>query len=81
MAIVGAPLDMGSYHRGAKFGPLAMRSEYLAGGPDMFTMIDPSAELVIADYGDIAIDNMSTEISAQHVRERVREIEDRTLPE
>jgi agmatinase len=81
VAIVGAPLDMGSYYRGQKFGPQAMRNEYGAGGVDMNTMVNPSKVLSIVDYGDIAIDNMSTELSVQHVRERVREIaETGTLP-
>ncbi|HUD28968.1 MAG TPA: agmatinase family protein [Novosphingobium sp.] len=74
VAIVGAPLDMGSGYRGAKGGPSAMRSQYGAGGVDMYTMVDPDKELNIVDYGDIAIDNMSTERSVQHVRERVAEI-------
>ena len=74
VAIVGAPLDMGSYYRGQRFGPQAMRNEYGAGGIDMYTMVNPSKELTIVDYGDIAIDNMSTERSVHHVRERVAEI-------
>jgi guanidinobutyrase len=74
VAIVGAPLDMGSYYRGQRFGPQAMRNEYGAGGIDMNTMIDPTKVLSVVDYGDIAIDNMSTERSMQHVRERVAEI-------
>lgn len=74
VAIVGAPLDMGSGYRGAKGGPGAMRNQYGAGGVDMYTMVDPDKELNIVDYGDIAIDNMSTERSVQHVRERVAEI-------
>lgn len=56
IAIVGAPLDMGSYYRGQKFGPQAMRNEYGAGGIDMSTMVNPSKVLSIVDYGDIAID-------------------------
>jgi agmatinase len=81
VAIVGAPLDMGSYYRGQRFGPMAMRNEYGAGGIDMTTMIDPSDVLSIVDYGDIAIDNMSTEISVHHVRERIKEIaETGTIP-
>ena len=74
VAIVGAPLDMGSYYRGQRFGPMAMRNEYGAGGIDMNTMVNPSKELNIVDYGDIAIDNMSTERTVHHVRERVAEI-------
>jgi len=74
VAIVGAPLDMGSYYRGAGFGPMAMRNEYGAGGVDMNTMVDPTKVLTIVDYGDIAIDNMSTERTVLHVRERIAEI-------
>ncbi len=74
VAIVGAPLDMGSYYRGAGLGPLAMRNEYGAGDVDMYTMVDPTEELNIVDYGDIAVDNMSTERTVHHVRERVAEI-------
>ncbi|RPI16683.1 MAG: arginase [Lysobacterales bacterium] len=74
VAIVGAPLDMGSYMRGARFGPQAMRNEYGAGGVDMNTLVDPSKVLNIVDYGDIAVDNMSTERTVHHVRERVAEI-------
>tara|TARA_R110000751_G_scaffold307898_2_gene434248 strand:- start:15787 stop:17265 length:1479 start_codon:yes stop_codon:yes gene_type:complete len=81
VAIVGAPLDMGSYYRGQRFGPQAMRNEYGAGGVDMNTMVNPSKVLNIVDYGDIAIDNMSTEISVHHVRERIKEIaETGTIP-
>jgi formimidoylglutamase len=74
IAIVGAPLDMGSYYRGQRFGPQAMRNEGGAGGNDMNTMVNPSKVLNIVDYGDIAVDNMSSEISVHHVRERVAEI-------
>lgn len=74
VAIVGAPLDMGSGYRGAKLGPAAMRMTYGAGGIDMYTMVDPTDELNIVDYGDIAVDNMSTERTMGHVREMVAEI-------
>jgi agmatinase len=74
VAIVGAPLDMGSYYRGAGLGPLAMRNEYGAGDIDMYTMVDPTLELNVVDYGDIAVDNMSTERTVHHVRERIAEI-------
>jgi agmatinase len=75
VAIVGAPLDMGSGYRGAKGGPLALRKlGHAAAGNDMNTMVDPSAELNIVDYGDIAVDNMSSERTVHHVRDMVREI-------
>jgi agmatinase len=48
---------MGSYYRGARFGPQAMRNEVGAGGIDMATMVDAMKELNIVDYGDIAVDN------------------------
>jgi agmatinase len=76
IAIVGAPLDMGSGYRGAKGGPTALRTMSGAAGNDMYTMVDPTAELNIVDYGDIAIDNMSTERSMEHVRAMVKEIAD-----
>ncbi|CAN7525843.1 agmatinase family protein [Phenylobacterium sp. LjRoot219] len=74
VAIVGAPLDMGSGYRGAKLGPQALRSMSGAAGVDMYTMVNPSKELNIVDYGDIAVDNMSTERTVHHVRERIAEI-------
>jgi agmatinase len=74
VAIVGAPLDMGSGYRGAKLGPSAMRSMSGAAGVDMYTMVNPSKELNIVDYGDIAVDNMSTERTVHHVRDRIAEI-------
>jgi agmatinase len=40
VAIVGAPLDIGSYYRSQRFGPQAMRNEYGAAGVDMNTMVE-----------------------------------------
>lgn len=74
VAIVGAPLDMGSGYRGAAGAPSAMRAMQGASRVDMYTMVNPSKELNIVDYGDIAVDNMSTEVTVRHVRERVAEI-------
>jgi agmatinase len=74
VAIVGAPLNMGSGWRDAGYGPLVMRTSGGMAGNDQYTQINPSRELNIVDYGDIAIDNDSTERSMQHVREVVREI-------
>jgi guanidinobutyrase len=48
VAIVGAPLDMGSYYRGQRFGPQAMRNEYGAGGVDMNTMVNQVMCLVLS---------------------------------
>lgn len=77
VAIVGAPLDMGSGWRNAKSGPMALRTTMGAPsgyGNDMYSMIDPTRALKIADFGDIAIDQNSTERSVHHVREVVANI-------
>ncbi len=40
----------------------------------MHVMVSPFNELTVVDYGDIAMDQMSTERSVAHVRQIVREI-------
>lgn len=75
VAILGAPLNMGSGWRDADHGPTAMRLlRHGTGGTDVSTMIDPGSVLNIVDYGDAAIDQNSTERSVQEVRRLVREI-------
>lgn len=75
VAIVGAPLDMGSGYRNAIDGPRAMRTVGLGSfGNDMYSMVNPLRDLNVVDYGDIAIDQLSTERSVEHVRDMVREI-------
>ena len=76
VAIVGAPLNMGSGWRdsGAQ-ATIDMRVMGRAlGGMDQYVQITPGSVLNIVDYGDVAMDNDSTERSMQHVREIVREI-------
>jgi len=76
VAIVGAPLNMGSGWRdsGAQ-ATVDMRVLGRAlGGMDQYVQINPGTVLNIVDYGDVAMDNTSTERSMQHVREIVREI-------
>ncbi|MBT8147930.1 MAG: agmatinase family protein [Gammaproteobacteria bacterium] len=76
VAIVGAPLNMGSGWRdsGAQ-ATVEMRVQGRAmGGSDQYVQIDAGKVLNIVDYGDVAIDNASTERSMKHVREVVREI-------
>ena len=82
VAILGAPLDMGSGWRDAIHGPLAMRMNGRGlGGTDVSTMVNPGAVLNIVDYGDVAIDQLSTERSMQEVRSMVREVaENGTIP-
>ena len=80
VAIVGAPLDFSGGMRGATFGPRALRSYdmYLptvaAGLPHSHVMVDALKELVIADYGDAAVDFESVHRSIEPVRSLVREI-------
>jgi len=76
VAIVGAPLNMGSGWRDS--GAQATTDMRVMGralaGPDQYVQINPGSVLNIVDYGDIAIDNSSTERSMQHIRDIVREI-------
>jgi guanidinobutyrase len=80
VAIVGAGLDMGSGFRGAAYGPRAVRTGEVYKGQGMVTpenmhvMVSPFNELNVVDYGDIAVDQLSTERSVEHIREVVREI-------
>ncbi len=80
VAIVGAGLDFSGGMRGAAYGPRALRANdmYLpnvaSGLPHTHVMVDALAELVIADYGDAAIDFESTHRSIEPVRGIVREI-------
>ncbi len=76
IAIVGAPLNMGSGWRDS--GKRATTYMRLFGWPmgdnDQYVQVNAGDTLTIVDYGDIAIDNDSTERSMQHVRDVVREI-------
>ncbi|MDZ4731573.1 MAG: arginase family protein [Xanthomonadales bacterium] len=76
VAILGAPLNMGSGWRdsgGRATAELRLLGRSM-GGPDQYVQVNSSKILNIVDYGDVAIDNNSTERSMQHVREIVREI-------
>jgi len=80
VALMGAGLDMGSGYRGAAYGPRAVRTAeiYIGTGMNepqhMHTMVSEFNELVMVDYGDIAVDGLSTERSLEHIREVVREV-------
>jgi len=87
VAMVGAGLDFSGGMRGAAFGPRALRANdmYLpsvaSGLPHAHTRVDALEELVIADYGDAAVDFESTHRSVEPVRGIVREIaESGTMP-
>lgn len=80
VAIVGAGLDMGSGYRGAAYGPRAVRTGEVYKGQGLVTpehmhvMVSPFNELNVVDYGDIAVDYLSTENSVGEIRSVVREI-------
>ena len=76
VAILGAPLNMGSGWRDS--GSQATTDMRLfgrsMGSLDQYVQVNARDVLKIVDYGDVAIDNNSTERSMSHVREKVREI-------
>lgn len=76
VAILGAPLNMGSGWRdsGKQATTDLRRFSRPFRGMDQYALVNASRELNIVDYGDVAVDNDSTERSMQHVREIVREI-------
>jgi agmatinase len=75
-AVLGAPLNMGSGWRDS--GEQATVDLRLLGWPmgsqDQYVQVEASKVLTIVDYGDVAVDNASTERSMRHVRDIVREI-------
>lgn len=76
VAILGAPLNMGSGWRdsGARAtAELRLHGRYMS-GHDQYVHVNGSKVLNIVDYGDAAVDNLSTERSMEHVRSLVREI-------
>lgn len=76
VAILGAPLNMGSGWRdsGAQATTDLRVAGRAIGGQDQYVQVNPGSVLNIVDYGDVAIDNNSTERSMEEVRRLVREI-------
>ncbi len=80
VAVLGAPVDMGVNHRGAAFGPRALRSDERTLPNSPATLINDSVRiqpfkvLTVVDYGDAAVDPLSIENSHQPIRTLVREI-------
>ncbi len=76
VAILGAPLNMGSGWRDSgEQATVDLRlMSWPMGSKDQYVQVDPSKVLNIVDYGDVAVDNASTERSMRHVRDIVREV-------
>ena len=86
VAIIGAGLDFSYGMRGSAYGPKMVRNGEIYmppgyGTPNQHTRVDPITDLVIADYGDAPVNNMSLYASIEPIRELVREVaEAGTMP-
>ncbi|MET0704631.1 MAG: agmatinase family protein [Mycobacterium sp.] len=80
VAFLGAPVDMSVGHRGAAYGPRAIRSTEVALPNTPAALLNPTARihpfqaLNCVDYGDAAVNPMSIEESMEPIRTLVREI-------
>ena len=82
VAVLGAPLDMSVGHRGAAYGPRAIRADerVLFNNPKLLmnptSRVSPFATLNVVDYGDAPIDPLSLENSMEPIKAVVREVAD-----
>jgi len=74
VAFVGVPLDMSSGYRDAKHAPTTLRLTDGLLGSEVDTLVDPALVLRLADYGNLAVDNMSSERTIEHVRMMIRDM-------
>ncbi len=73
VAIIGVPSNMSSGRRDADSGPFAMRAMDTIATPDMQSLVKPLEVLSVVDYGNFAVDYMSTEKTVDHVTDMVAE--------
>ena len=73
VAIIGVPNNMSSGRRDAGSGPDAMRALNTLATPDLQSLVKPLETLSVVDYGNFAIDYMSTERTVEHVGSMVAE--------
>ncbi|WP_018640182.1 agmatinase family protein [Parafrankia elaeagni] len=82
VAVFGAPLDSSSGHRGAAYGPRAIRADerYIFNTPELLvsasTRVSPFNVLRVVDYGDAPVDIFSVENSLPSIGGMVREVVD-----
>jgi agmatinase len=79
VAMIGAGLDFSYGMRGSAYGPKMVRNGEIYmppgyGTPHQHTRVDPVTELVLADYGDAPVNNMSLYASIEPIRALVREV-------
>ena len=73
VAIVGVPSNSSSGRRDAMNGPSEMRGLNTIATPDVQSLVKPLEILSVVDYGDFAVDRMSTERTVSHVTAMVAE--------
>ena len=73
VAIVGVPSNASSGRRDARNGPSEMRGLNTIAMPDVQSLVKPFETLSVVDYGDFAVDRMSTERTVNHVAAMVAE--------
>ncbi len=79
VAFAGIPQSLGSGQRDARNAPNLIRANYSivsygAASGDVYTLLDPSGVLNIADFGDFAVDRMSMTRSVDHIRDMARDL-------
>jgi agmatinase len=74
VAFVGVPIALGSGWRDSKNAPSIMRGMYGLSGYDMTGGVDPTLVLRVADYGNIAVDYLSTELTLGHVQSQIEQM-------
>lgn len=73
VAIVGVPSNLSSGRRDAGNGPSEMRGLNTIAMPDVQSLLKPFETLSVVDYGNFAVDQMSTERTVNHVAAMVAE--------
>lgn len=73
VAIVGVPSNMSSGRRDAGSGPDQMRALNTIATPDVQSLIKPLDVLAVVDYGNFAINWLSTGLTSDHVTKMVAE--------
>lgn len=71
VAFLGVPLGLSSGWRDSHHAPKTLRAMYGIGGYDIYGGVDPALELILADYGDLRVDNLALERNISHIREMV----------
>ena len=80
VAVLGVPLDCSLGHRGAAYGPRAIRADERAlfNNPKLLmnptSRVAPFAALTVVDYGDAPVDPLSSEESMEPIRTVVSEV-------